>query len=175
MSFVALTLLGQAAIILAPPMPTLESMTEDSYRFDCVVRDARGGQYRLVLAQDGGRGLRNPDADPNDLAARRAGQTRISSRVVEDETSTLAGLEMGGSLVYRPGMGSGAKVSTLYGRDVRAEIRLDELASQSYAITIKQTFSEIPARVVGLVGFCSAMSTPQRPLSDPEAKAYLAK
>jgi hypothetical protein len=94
---VAQTVSHPAPVIMPPVTPRTPldvSMTRPAFDLDCSLVDASMRRFALVIEQRGGRGYVDPRSD-DPLGRFRS--TRLSFRIVEDETGLFADSDLRGS------------------------------------------------------------------------------
>ena len=159
----------QAAAVPVPPTPTVESLTEDAYSFDCIVSDETSRRYQIRFVQEGGRGY---STEPDNSLP---GQTLFNVSVPLDQTDSMTKLGIRERLIQRSDYGNPNRLVTFYGPDLQADVTLKGISDQKFTLTIMQTRPAVPPKRNAYVGFCNATMRHQQPLTLAEAKEYLSK
>jgi hypothetical protein len=169
MSVVAAALLLQPVPVLVQPAlppsppPTAQSATRPGFDLDCSLVDPRMERRSLRLEQRGGRGFEDPRQDHSQ---RRFRSTRLTFRIIEDETGLFGG---SAGLI---GENDGFRLTRVEGSHPTAgAVRLDTAYAgrDLWAATVSvNALAEISH-----TGFCRVARHAQTPLTAAEAAEQL--
>ena len=138
-------------------------MTRDAFDFDCSLADRSMRRFALAIEQRGGRGYVDPRSDHPE---RRFRSTRLSFRILRDETGLFEDRDLTGQGLVGP-------LETLETRHPEfGVVRLETFPAGGWDFAvIVYVNGSIPGHrgFVRYTGFCSATRHAQVPLTEAEA------